>query len=444
MLSKKDDQAKMIQYVNLGELVPKDHLLRRIRKALNLDVIYALTKDCYSPNRGRPSVDPTVAFRMILLGYLFNLSETRMCEEVAMHAGYRWFCDLDFNSPVPDRTTLVKLRRHTWGEGVFQAVMEAVVQQCIDADLVKGKAVVIDGSQVKAKAAVTSLEAIAPVVPLKEYLDRLDDEEDDQDPPPPTGGRKAGDQDFRGEQLRNETHRSKTDPDARLFRKGRNVGAQMSYLVHDAVDLKSGVILSTGATLAYGRLERPAALALLDGLPEQIRRSLKYALMDANYTEAGFLAAMLERGMEPIVPRKHVAQKLRFKKLRRKRVTISDAREHRLQMKRAKAAQHVLSLDPPPGLSYRARTRIERVWAEAKEQHGLHRARGIGLEMMNIQALLTATAQNLRRLAKAMGRQQPGTAAGPSISSSSLLWMAHRLLHRCCSARRIPVFSPHF
>lgn len=443
MLSKKDSQGKMIQYVNLGDLVPKDHLLRRIRKALKLDVIYELTKDCYSPDRGRPSVDPTVAFRMILLGYLFNLSETRMCEDVAMHAGYRWFCDLDFNTPVPDRTTLVKLRRHTWGEGVFRAVMEAVVQQCIDAGLVKGKAVVIDGSQVKARAAVTSLEAIAPVVLLKEYLDGLDDE-DDQDPPPPTGGRQAGDPDFRGEQLRNETHRSKTDPDARLFRKGKNVGAQLSYLVHDAVDLKSGVILSTGATLAFGHLERPAALALLDSLSQQVRRSLKYALMDANYTDASFLAGMLDRGVHPIVPRKQVAQKLRPKKLRRKLVSIDDVREHRYQVKRAKAAQRVRSLDHPPGLSYRARTRIERVWAEAKEHHGLHRARGIGLEMMTIQALLTATAQNLRRLARAMGRRQPGTATAPSTSFSPSGLAHHLLFNRRWCVRPVLVFSLHF
>ncbi len=64
---------------------------------------------------------------VILPGYLHNLSERRMCEEVAMHAGLRWFCDPDFDSPAPDRTTLVKLRRHTWGEKVVRQVMEAIV-----------------------------------------------------------------------------------------------------------------------------------------------------------------------------------------------------------------------------------------------------------------------------------------------------------------------------
>lgn len=145
-------------------------------------------------------------------------------------------------------------------------------------------------------------------------------------------------------------------------------------------------------------------------MPDWVRRRLlRYVLMDANYTEAGFLAEMLARGLEPIVPRQRVARKLTPRKLRRKVVTMADGREHRWQVRRAKAAQHVLSQHQLPGLTYRARTRVERIWAEAKEHHGLDRARDIGLEMVNIQALLTATVQNLRRLGKVMAKSgSPG------------------------------------
>jgi Transposase and inactivated derivatives len=322
VLGKESQSGQMFQYIQLADLVPEDHLLRQIRRALKLEVIYEATKGCYSPNKGRPSVDPTVAFRMILLGYLYNLSEKRMCEEVAMHAGFRWFCDLDFNSSVPDRTTLVKLRRHTWGEKVFRQVMEAIVGQCIEAGLVKGRAAVVDGSQVRARAAVTSLEAIEPVQSIEEYCNRLAQEDPPQaaaEQKPPdndsaNGGsgtaRKAGDPDFHGERFSNRTHRSKTDPDARLFSKGDRVGAQLSYLVHDLMDLKSGVILDTTASRAYGALEREAPPALVDNVAKVHgdRLALRYLPTNANDTSAALLADVLARGLEPVVPTKTLSK----------------------------------------------------------------------------------------------------------------------------------------
>lgn len=266
-----------------------------------------------------------------------------MCEEVAMHAGFRWFSDLDFNSPVPDRTTLVKLRRHTWGEKVFRQVMEAIVGQCIEAGLVKGKAAVVDGSQVRARAAVTSLEAIEPVQSIEEYCNRLAQEDPpqaaaEQKPPDEdasNGGsgtaRKAGDPDFHGERFSNRTHRSKTDPDARLFSKGDRVGAQLSYLVHDLMDLKSGVILDTTASRADGALEREAALALVDNVAKVhgSRVALRYLLMDANYTPAAFLADVLARGLEPVVPTKTLSKASIPGPLRKRVILVELARSHR-------------------------------------------------------------------------------------------------------------------
>ena len=455
VLTKGSPEEQMFQYVQLGDLVPKDHLLRLIRSVLKLDIVYEATKGCYSAETGRPSVDPTVAFRMILLGYLYNLSEKRMCEEVAMHAGFRWFCGLDFNSPVPDRTTLVKLRRHTWGEKVFREVMQAIVGQCIEAGLVKGKAAVVDGSQVRARAAVTSMEAIEPVLSLDEYCKTLAQEDMavDQEPPRddspsggPGAGRRAGDPDFHGERFSNRTHRSKTDPDARLFAKGNKVGATLSYLVHNFMDLKSGVILDTLASYANGALERTAALQLTDNVTEVHGRrlDLRYLLMDANYTEAAFLAEVLDRGIEPIVPTKTVSKAKVPGPLRRRVIPLDLADSHRCNVRAALAAQHVRHRERPPELT-RARTRIERTFAEAKEHHGLRRARGIGLEMMNIQALMTATVQNLRRLANASRRKGTGEAKSQILSTFQTLSHALTLLRtRLSSTRFSPALSQNF
>ena len=430
MLSKSDGQGQMFQYIQLEDLVPQDHLLRRIRAVLDLKAIYAATEGCYSANRGRPSVDPTVAFRMMLLGYLFNLPERRLCEDLQMHAGYRWFCGLDFNQKVPDRTTLVKLRRHQWGEAVFREVMRAGVQQCIDAGLVKGSAVVVDGSEVRARAAIKSLEAVAPEQSVDEFVDKVVREDSAEATPqgpadpkePPSSGssaaepaasepRKAGDENFHGEKFTNETHRSKTDPDARLFRKG-NTGATLSYLVHNAMDLKSGVILATTASHAYSAQERTAAIDMLDEIQGQFGQELllRFLLMDANYTEARFLAQVLSRGVEPIVPTDRVAKSPVPGPLRRRLIPLETGRTHRDKVHAAEAARHVRGRERPPELA-RARTRIERTWAEAKECHGMRRAKGLGLEMMNIQALMTATVQNLRRLASVPRNEGSGQAA---------------------------------
>ncbi|MDA8344407.1 MAG: hypothetical protein M0Z66_02865 [Thermaerobacter sp.] len=136
--------------------------------------------------------------------------------------------------------------------------------------------------------------------------------------------------------------------------------------------------------------------------------------MDANYTEARFLAKVLSRGEEPIEPTDRVAKSPVPCPLRRRLIPLEAGRAHRERVHAAKAAGHVRGRERPPELA-RTRTPIERTWAEAKVCHGMRRAKGLGLglglEMMNIQALLTATVQNLRRLAGVPRKESSGQAA---------------------------------
>lgn len=386
MLRKASGQTGAIQYVNLDDLVPAHHILRRIRKVIRLEAVEEATRDCYSQTTGRPSVDPTVAFRMILLGYLFNLSENRLCEELPMHAGYLWFCGMDFNDSVPDRTTLVKLRKHTWGEKVFRQVMNSVVEDCIKAGLVQGKSLIVDGTAVAARAAITSLEPAAPVTDLETYLNTqfVDETGDDHTKePPPDRPTSLADGDFHGERFSNATHCSRTDRDARLFRKG-NEGARLSFLVHDLVDYKSSVILETGASHAYGRLERPAALELVDDL-WQNHPSLRsqFLLADANYRAGAFLAGVERRGLRPIVPTRSLHPPRPMLRPRTRVVTVERLRKLSDDRLAHRALTHVFQNERPPWLA-QARVRVERTFAEAKDNHGLRKARGFGLEAMNI------------------------------------------------------------
>ena len=253
MLKRKAPQNSLFQYVNPETLVPEKHILRRIRKSIDFSFLTEEVKDLYSPDWGRPSFDPEVIGRMFLLGYLYDLSDRRLCEEVSMHAGYRWFCGLDFNDPIPDQSTLVKLRLK-WGQaGVFERIMDRIVVQCIEAGLVDGRRVGLDGIQVTANAATNSLAPIQPAVSLQEYAKSREEaskgDQERKDPPtpptPPAPTRRAGDPNFHGQKFSNQTHRSKTDPDARLYRKGKHQEAKLRYLVHNAVDLRSRVVMAT-------------------------------------------------------------------------------------------------------------------------------------------------------------------------------------------------------
>ncbi|GGA58521.1 hypothetical protein GCM10007416_34660 [Kroppenstedtia guangzhouensis] len=109
---------------------------------------------------GRPSIDPEVAFRMMLLGYLMDLNDHRLHQEIQMHAGYRWFCGLDFNDPVPDRTSLIKTRERWARAEILDEILARVVQQCVEVGVVRGETLTMDGTTVQARATVKSLERI--------------------------------------------------------------------------------------------------------------------------------------------------------------------------------------------------------------------------------------------------------------------------------------------
>ena len=133
-----------------------------------------MVKECYCSDNGRPGINSELVVRMILIGYLYNLSEKRLSEEVNMHAAYRWFCRLSFDEEVPDRSTMNKLRNHKWASvNLFEKIMHNIVQQCIDAGLVSGKHLSVDGTQIRANASIKSLEPIVVPMPLDDYLHEL-------------------------------------------------------------------------------------------------------------------------------------------------------------------------------------------------------------------------------------------------------------------------------
>lgn len=403
MLGERPKQSNIFQMVTMEDLVPENYFYRKVNKIIDFSFIRELVKEKYCSDNGRPSVAPETIIRIMLIGYFENFSDLRLWNELQMHAGYRWFCQLDFNEPVPDRSTWIKTRQR-WGTEIFDRIFRQIVEQCIQSGLVKGNMVAIDGTQVEANAAITSMEAITPAISIEEYLNRHQSEEsktnDDKSKKPP---RQGGDPNFRGEKFSNQTHRSTTDPDARLYRKNSDHEAKMSYLVHNALDVRSGVILDTEATLAHGRAERETATQFLQRLGSNV-----FALMDKNYRAGDFLSQICRLGIHPLVP----MESLEFEEVpdwKRKTYKLDCQRKRHIRISEAKARNYARLLNRKHVFkkTYKLRIKVEHKFAEAKECHGLDRAKGFGLENMKIQARLTATVQNIKRLVSYRTRSYP-------------------------------------
>src|SRR6187399_3089351 len=149
------DQASLFYEFRLDDRIPKDHLLRRINVFIGpiLGGVRGQLKSYYS-EIGRPSVDPELMVRMLIIGYCFGLrSERRLTQEVDLHLAYRWFCRLDLDDEVPHHSTFSENRLHRFRESdVFRHIFERVVAACMAAGLVKGEGFAVDASVMEANA----------------------------------------------------------------------------------------------------------------------------------------------------------------------------------------------------------------------------------------------------------------------------------------------------
>jgi transposase len=190
----KVDQSQLFYQFNLEGRIPARHLLRRISPTVTriLADVRAKLEPFYS-EIGRPSIDPELMIRMLIVGYCYGIrSERRLCEEVELHLAYRWFCHLDLDDKVPDHSTFSVNRHGRFrASDAFRYVFEAIVRTCMDAGLVKGEGFAVDASVIEANASryhgVTPEEAdwSAPerqTRAVAEFLGALDD--DDPTPPP--------------------------------------------------------------------------------------------------------------------------------------------------------------------------------------------------------------------------------------------------------------------
>ncbi|MGH9482743.1 MAG: IS5 family transposase, partial [Terriglobales bacterium] len=243
-----EQQAGMFSYVSPEQRVPQDHPLRPIRgmaeQALR-DLNRRLSK-LYSPI-GRPSIAPEKLLRALLLQLLYSVrSERMLMEQMEYNLLFRWFVGLNLDEPVWDATVFSQNRDRLLGGDIAQAFFEAVVKQARWAGLMSDEHFSVDGTLIEAWASQKSLRST-----------------DGPDEPPAGGGRNP-EVNFHGEKRSNDTHVSKTDPEAMLARKGNGRESKLCYAGHLVTENRNGLVVGAELTHAYGNAETHAALTLIE------------------------------------------------------------------------------------------------------------------------------------------------------------------------------------
>jgi transposase len=274
----------MFSYLSPEQRVRPDHPLRPIRRMTDR-VLAQLSPEfsqMYS-RLGRPSIPPEQLLRALLLQVLYSVrSERLLVEEIDYNMLFRWFIGLSLDAPVWSATTFSKNRERLLRHDVAARFFDAVVAEARTADLLSDEHFTVDSTQLEAWAS------------LKSFQPR---DTPPADPPDDPGNPTV---DFKGQRRTNQTHRSTTDPDAQLFRKG-GTGAVLSYLGHVLMDNRHGLVVNTCVTAATGRAEWEAAEILL---ADRHRGTVG---ADKNYDVPRFVDALRARGLTP-----HVAAKQRY------------------------------------------------------------------------------------------------------------------------------------
>ena len=390
MMGTTNTQASMFHYTSIEQLVPADDPLRAIEAVIDWELIREKLAPHYSET-GRPSIPPEQLIKAMLIGYLFGItSERRLMREIQVNLSYRRFLGLDLEAEVWHATTFTKNRNQRFKESeIVRWLFDHVVAGAVAQGLVKAHHVSQDGTLVRANCSFKSIEPIVVTQTPKQYRKRVarenpvaKDETPRPKPSDPDGatGDRNPEVNFRGERRSNATHRSTTDPDARLARRSDGQGAYPGYHVHYTMDNKSRLTLDVETTRAEGRPEPEAGRTMLTRLKQRHGLTPRTLGADKGYFVSSFLDSLRRRRIKPHIACPATPIKKKAKALR------------------TWAKRKTRSLGY--ALSQRYRKQIEELFGEAKDFMGLRRMRLRTFERVTEQPLLTALAQNLKRLVK--------------------------------------------
>ena len=285
-------QERLFYAFNLEDHIPPGHLLRGIDQCLDLSELRHHLADFYSTT-GRPSIDPELMIRMLIIGYSYGIrSERRLCEEVHLNLAYRWFCRLGIEEGVPDHSTFSKNRHGRFREsGAFRWLFDEVVRNCMASGLVKGEGFAVDASLIAANASHQHSVQVGehcdwnrPEIDtraMREYLAALDDEALAEVVP-----RKV----------------SLSDPHSRWTAATGGI-AFFAYSTNYLIDTAHGIILDVEATPAHRTAEVDSTKVMIERIEARFDLKPERLIADTAYGTAPMLAWMVdEKGIEPHVP----------------------------------------------------------------------------------------------------------------------------------------------
>ena len=434
----------LFYYFRLEDQVPENHLLRLIDQHISFEFVRQQLKDSYSQT-GRPSIDPELLLRILLIGYLYGItSERKLVEELRMHLAWRWFTGLSFDQEVPHHSTFSKNRHGRFQESkLFEQLFEQIVRQCMEVGLVRGDKLSVDGSFVEANAAKESripreqlAEAAQVHQTLRQYLQELAEQNPVEEP------------------VHEQDQVSTTDPDSTYATKG-GVPARLGYYDNYLVDNESCVVVGVQATAARMSQETVAAQDMLTRFAEWRGGEPESVAADTTYGNGEFLQWLADRSITPYmrtrdsIHRKNspffspecfayepehdryicpAGQPLNYggRSHRNHSWTYIGTRKrcgpcslrpqctsaafrclviHQHEPARQRARE--LANTPEFEQAQRQRKKVEALFAQLKNQIGLRRLRLRRLKFVREQFFLAAVAQNIKRLVRFLSRSTP-------------------------------------
>ena len=356
MRGEDEKQTAMYSYVTLAQRIPADHPARQIRSMVDraLEKMDAQLDELYSTT-GRPSIAPERLLRASLLMILYSIrSERQLMEQLNYNLLFRWFVGLEMDDPVWDVTVFTKNRERLIGGAVSQQLLDSVLVEAREHDLLSEEHFTVDGTLIQAWASARSFK-------------------DKSDPPAPGAGSGWG-----GEVLLRDKVESKTDRDARLYKKATADKSVPSYQGHALTENRNGLVVAAEATLAAADAEAGAGIEMLDRALAQRAEPVAGQQItlgaDTGYQQERFVEALRKRQVAP-----HVSEYVKGN----------------LQKNRLRPEERS---DERSAISQRKRKLIERVFGWAKLSTGLRQVKLRGLKRVDWFYRLTIAAYNLVRM----------------------------------------------
>jgi transposase len=317
LLTEHDGVQLKLHSLTIEDLVPEEHFLRKLEAAVDFSFIYDEVRSLYSTNNGRPSTDPVVLVKYLLVGYLYGIeSERRIEQEIQVNMAYRWFLGLDVDGPVPDHSTISQNRRRRFnGEDLFRRLFEHVLFLCVERGLVDGRIILTDSTHVKANASRGSEVRVLVEREAYAYLERLDAYEalererllEEKKPSQNCGGDNAP--------KPVEKCVSTTDPEAGFLRRaGKPQG--MHYLSHQSVDAANGIVVDVAVTPGNVNDATPY-LGRVEYMRDGLGLPIETVGVDSGYDISLVHQVLSERGIEVCAPankKNGIAYKVEFDK----------------------------------------------------------------------------------------------------------------------------------